>query len=496
MPDESNGNGCSRYIAIDMGAESARAIVGTVGDGKFELEELHRWPSRSTEVQGTRYWDFLYMLGEIKQALSMYAKKYGPAVDGIGVDSWGVDFGILGPSGQLLQNPVHYRDHRTDGMLEKAFEVVSAKDIYEETGLQFMSINTLYQLWILKDTSPEVLREGDSFLMISDLMHYALSGVKACEYTNASTTQLLDVRSRNWSDKLFDSFGLKSSIMPEILSPGTVLGPLDKTIADEVGLESAQVITPCTHDTACAVLAVPAEGDDWAYLSCGTWSLMGVELSEPITSEEARAANFTNEGGIGGTIRFLKNIMALWILQEARAAWLRRGTDYDYAELTELAKSAPSFGCIIDVDDPVFLNPDDMLDAIADHCERNGQEAPEGVGATVRTILEGIAICYAKVMAELEQSTGKTINTLHMVGGGIQNELLCQFAADATGKTVLAGPVEATAMGNIATQAIATGRISDAAAARKLVAQATSPKAYRPENQDLWAPIVEKALQK
>jgi rhamnulokinase len=487
-----NAASSRRYIAFDLGAESARAIVGTFEKDSVALEELHRWPSRSVEMRGTRYWDVLFMFAEVKKALRKYCHKYGSDLEGMAVDSWGVDFGILGETGQLLQNPVHYRDHRTDGILEKALEVMSREALYQETGIQLMQINTLFQLWSLKTNAPEVLREGRTFLMMSDLFHYFLSGVPCGEYTNASTTQLLDVRSRQWSDAVMAAFDLPRHLMPEIVEPGTILGPLDSAIAEDVGLGSADVIAPCTHDTASAVLAVPADGDDWAYISCGTWSLMGMELPEPITSEGARVGDFTNEGGICPTILFLKNIPGLWLLQQARAMWAKFGEAHDYAELTDMARSAPPFVTVINIDDPVFLNPVDMLDAIAMHCKTTGQQPPHGAGATVRAILEGIALSYAVTLSELEQIVGRRIKRIHMVGGGIKNELLCQLASDATGRPVIAGPVEATAMGNVVMQAIATGLVADRTAARRLIARTVSPNVFEPRNTKSWRPLIDR----
>ncbi len=483
---------CARYVAVDLGAESSRAIVGTFEKGSLALEELYRWPSRNEEIRGTRYWDILYMFAELKEALRKYSRKYGPHLEAVAVDSWGVDFGILGESGQLLQNPVHYRDHRTDGICERAFEIVPRETIYQETGIQFMQLNTLFQLLALKTTAPEVLREGNRFLMISDLFHYFLSGVERGEYTNASTTQLLDVRSRQWSDKLLEAFDLPKRIMPELVEPGTILGPLDASICESVGLHAARVIAPCTHDTASAVLAVPAEGDDWAYISCGTWSLMGVELPEPVTSAAAFASNFTNEGGIGRTIRFLKNIAGLWLLQQSRAVWAKRGTTYDYADLVDMAREAPAFETVIDVRDPLFLNPDDMLDAIAAHCKNTGQRPPEGAGPTARAILEGLALRYAVTLDELERLTGRRIGRVHMVGGGIRNELLCQLASDAMDRPVIAGPIEATAIGNLVTQAIATGLLADRTAARRLIADSTSLRIFEPRDAGRWRPFIER----
>lgn len=483
---------CTRYMAIDMGAESARAIVGHFEDGSLRLEEIHRWPSRNATVAGTEYWDLLFIFSEIKHALREYGLKYGSKLAGIGIDSWGVDFGVLGESGQLLQNPVRYRDHRTDGLMEKAKSVMTHEAIYEETGIAFMQFNTLYQLWAMQKSAPEVLREGRTFLMMSDMLHYFLSGVAKCEYTNASTGQLLNVHSRQWSNKIFEAFKLPRSMMPEIAEPGTILGPLTEEVAADVGLDRIPVITPCTHDTASAVLAVPATTADWAFISCGTWSLMGAELPSPVASEAALAANFTNEGGYGHTIRFLKNIMGLWVLQQARAAWARQGETYEYADLAERARASKPFATVLNIDDQGFYNPANMLDAVTEHCRATGQEPPADVGATVRAITEGLALRYAVTLRQMEQVTGRRFETIHMVGGGIQNELLCQLASDAMGRPVVAGPVEGTALGNIATQAMATGQLADHAAARSLIASITDLKVYEPGDGKPWQPLIEK----
>lgn len=482
-----------RYLAFDLGAESSRAIVGTFQENTLSLEELHRFPSRNVVVGNTRYWDVLYFFGEFKEALFQYGLTYGPNLDGVGVDTWGVDFGLLGQSGQLLGNPVHYRDHRTDNILEKAFEVVAREALYERTGIQFMSLNSLYQLWALQKTMPEILREARTFLLMPDLFHYFLSGVRCSEYTIASTTQMLDVHRRQWSPSILNAFSIPIEIMPAIVSPGTILGPLTPAVALDAGLDpSTRVIAPCAHDTASAVAAVPAETGNWVYISCGTWSLMGCERREPITSGQACRCNFTNEGGIAGTIRFLKNIMGLWLLQECRAAWARRGDIFEYPVLTEMAQSAPAFGSIVDVDDPLFLNPADMPEAIAAHCRANGEKVPESVGATVRAVLEGLALQYAKTLDELEGVIGKRMDRVYMVGGGIRNELLCQFASNAMGLPIIAGPVEATAMGNLVAQAMATGRIADLQAGRMLVAASTALKTYEPKNAAAWRPIVDR----
>ena len=476
------------YLAFDLGAESARAIVGTLEGGRIQFEELHRFPTRNVQVQGRLYWDILYIFSEIQEGIAEFVRQHGPDCAGIGVDTWGVDFGILGPSGELLQNPVAYRDHRTDGIVERAFkEVIPAAELYNRTGIQFMQINSVFQLWALSETAPEVLREAHTFLTVPDLLHYFLSGVAKCEYTNASTSAMLDVHARDWDKELIEKFGVPTAMLPEIVPPGTVLGPVDAEIARVTGLDpGTPVITPCTHDTGSAVVAVPAGGGSWGYLSCGTWSLLGAELPEPNTSELAHAHNFTNEGGYGRTIRFLKNIMGLWVLQECRRAWERRGERYSYSELTEWAGQAKPFQVMLNIDEPGFLNPDDMLEAIAAQCARTGQTMPAEPGAVTRAVLEGLAIRYAVVADQLEESIGRDLEVLHIVGGGTQNELLCQLTADATGIPAVCGPVEATALGNLAVQMIAKGDIADLPAARRIIADSSEMVRYEPRDTEAW----------
>ena len=476
------------YLAFDLGAESARAIVGSLEDGRIHFEELHRFPTRSVQVQGTLYWDILYIFSEIQEGIAKFVRQCGPECAGIGVDTWGVDFGILGQSGQLLQNPVAYRDHRTDGIIERAFEnVVPAEELYRRTGMQFLQFNSIFQLWALSETAPEVLREARTFLTIPDLLHYFLSGVAKCEYTEASTSAMLDVHTRDWDKELIAKFGVPTEMLPEIVPPGTVLGPINTDIARVTGINpETPIITPCTHDTGSAVVAVPATEGSWGYLSCGTWSLLGAELPEPNTSELAHTHNFTNEGGYDRSIRFLKNIMGLWVLQECRRAWERRGEQYSYPELTKWAADAPPFQVILNIDEPGFLNPDDMLDAIAEQCTRTGQTMPTEPGAIARAVLEGLALRYAIVVDQLEETIGRDLEVLHIVGGGTQNHLLCQLTADATGIPAVCGPVEATALGNLAVQMLANGDISDLAEARRIIAASSEMLRYEPKNIEAW----------
>jgi rhamnulokinase len=387
---------------------------------------------------------------------------------------------------------VQYRDHRTDGLLEAARDVMPHETIYEKTGIAFLQFNTLYQLWALARSKSEVLRSAKTFLMMPDLVHYCLCGVAACEYTNASTTQLIGALSREWDPVLFEAFGLPRDIMPDIVPPGTVLGPLDADIAHAAGLNAPKVITPCTHDTASAVLAVPTTSTDSVYISCGTWSLMGAELDSPLTTPQAWAHNFTNEGGYANTIRFLKNIMGLWVFQQARASWAQRGQEFSYAELVAMAEEAPPFSVVLNIDDPIFFNPDDMLDAIDAHCRATGQTPPTDVATTARGILEGLALRYAVTLHELETVTGRAFSRIHLVGGGTQNSLLCQLASDATGRPLVAGPTEATALGNIVTQAIATGALPDHHAGRALIARVTDTQTYEPKTPETWEPLRER----
>ncbi|NQU11196.1 rhamnulokinase [bacterium] len=479
-----------RFLAFDLGAESSRAIVGEFRGAGLTIRELHRFPTRNVAVRGTQYWDMLFIWGEIRRALQLYRDQYGGDLDGIGVDTWGVDFGVLSSGGHLLANPVQYRDHRTDGILPKAFRVVPRETIYRKTGIQFMPLNTLYQLWAMRRTAPEILGAAATFLLMPDLINYFLTGVRCSEYTEASTTQMLDVRRRSWCRPLLKQFSLPTHILPPIVMPGTRIGPLDADVRRAAGLAPVPVFAPCTHDTGSAVAAVPAAGDGWAYLSCGTWSVLGVELPEPVTSRAALAHNFTNEGGYGGRIRFLKNIIGLWVLQQCRAAWAAAGREYTYDELVRLARAAPAGSTVLNIDDPRYLNPASMLTAIAEQCAATGQPAPRGTGPIVRAVLEGLALRYALVLRELETVLGISVNRVHIVGGGIKNELLCQWAADAMQRPVLAGPVEATAMGNLVVQAMAAGRLRNLDTARAVIGRAARMKTYRPRDAARWQKLL------
>ncbi len=483
----------TRYLAIDMGAESSRAILGTLEGGALRLDEVHRWDTRHETLRDTQYWDFLYIFGEIKHAMRRCATEFSPDIKSVGADSWGVDFGLLDVNGDLLQNPVQYRDFRTEGLTDAAKAIIAHEDIYARTGIAFLPFNTLYQLWAIIRRDVRSLESADSFLMMPDLVHYHLCNVPACEFTNASTTQMLNVESRTWDETIVDAFGIPLHLLPQMTQPGTRLGALTESVARETKLPNTSVIAPCTHDTASAVLSIPAETDDWAYISCGTWSLMGAELGQPIATPEAKACNFTNEGGYQSTTRFHKNIMGLWVLQQARAAWEKRGATHTYAELAEQATMAKGLSVLFDIDRPEFFNPPDMLDAIAEHCHAIGGTPPDTVGATVRAILESLALKYALTLRELTRVTGRTFGRVHLVGGGARNAVLCQWASDAMGVPVLAGPAEGTALGNILCQAIACGDVADWSAARKMSAAIADIHVYEPRQHDVWRTIVDQA---
>ena len=474
------------YLAFDLGAESGRAVLGRFDGDTLHLDTLHRFPNGPVVVMGRLYWDVLRLWTEMKQGLALYRREQGADLDGIGLDTWGVDFALLGADDGLLANPRHYRDPRTDGMLEAAFARVPREEIFEATGIQFMQINTLYQLLAMRLGGDPTLDAARTLLMMPDLINYWLTGAKVCEFTDATTTQFYDPRRRAWARPLLGRLGLPTDVLPPVVEPGTVLGPLLPPLAEEVGLEGAAVIAPACHDTGSAVAAVPARGDDFAYISSGTWSLMGVETTEPVITPESLTFNFTNEGGVCGTFRLLKNIMGLWLVQECRRTWAGQGREYSYAELTAMAADAPAFGPLVEPDCHDFLAPGDMPARIRAFCARTGQDAPETEGALVRCALESLALKYRWVLEKLQLMTGKVLRVIHVVGGGSQNELLCQLAADATRRPVIAGPVEATAMGNILMQALARGRIGSLAEGREVVRRSCDAAIYEPRDSGGW----------
>ena len=476
------------YIACDLGAESGRVMLGQLEEGRLTLEEMHRFPSAAVSVLGSLRWDVLRIFEELKIGLHKVAQRRVP-VTSISVDSWGVDYVLINAVHPMLSPPFHYRDARTESTYDRVLASVGSELIFSETGIQFMTINTIYHLASDVEKSPALLEVADCFLTIGDYFNYLFSGVPRVDESNASTTQLYNPRSRAWSDTVIRRCGIPRRIFPQIVAPGTVLGPLLEEVAAETGLKAdeVRVVVTCSHDTGAAVAAVPAEnGDDWAYLSSGTWSLLGLELPQPLISEKVRERNFTNEAGYGGTTRFLKNIVGLWILQESRREWVRQGLELDYATLTREAENAEPFRSLIDPRATRFLKPGEMPQKIATYCSETGQPAPETPGQFVRCILESLALLYRVTLEEMEQLTGRTVVRLHIVGGGSQNALLNQFASNALQRQVVAGPAEATAIGNVLIQAIALGGLASLPALRKCVRNSFALRSFEPLEVQGW----------
>jgi rhamnulokinase len=473
------------YLAIDLGAESGRVIAGTLENDQFRIEELHRFPNGLMPINGRLHWNIFRLYEQILEGLKIGADRLQNSPASIGIDTWGVDFALVARDGSLLGPPYAYRDPHTDGAMQLMFEKISREEIYELTGIQFLPFNSLYQLQALvRDNSP-LLEAATRLLFVPDIFTYLLTGKMVTEFSFATTSQLYNPRSGTWEKRLLDTLGLPLDLLPKIVMPGTTIGSLSPDISRQTGLCSVDLTAVATHDTGSAVAAVPAQGDDWAFISSGTWSLMGIESKKPIISETSLAYNFTNEGGVNGSFRVLKNIAGLWLVQQCRAAWSRT-RNYSYTELTELALNAGPAKCFIDPDDPLFINPPDMPRAIAEYCTRTGQKTPGGEGQTIRCVLESLALKYRWVLDQLREISGRDLRKIHIIGGGTQNKLLCQLTADATGLPVYAGPIEATAIGNLAVQAIANGRIENLLQARTIIAQSFEIEQYQPRNTAVW----------
>jgi rhamnulokinase len=467
----------ANYLAVDLGAESGRVVLGRFDGERMTVEEVHRFPNVPVWVSGSLYWDALRIFQEVKTGLA----KGGEAgeISGVAVDSWGVDFALLDGQGELLSNPRHYRDPRTDGMMEQAFRLVPREEIYYKTGIQFIQINTLYQLLAMRG-SP-LLDTADTLLLIPDLLNYWLTGEKVGEFTNATTTQLYDLHTGDWARDLAGDMQILGHVFPRIVQPATHLCPLLPGVVEETGLaEGTTVTAAASHDTASAVVAVPAEGEDFAYVSSGTWSLVGVETPGPVLTPEAMNSNFTNEGGFGGKTRFLKNVMGLWLLQECRRTWAREGRDYSYEELQRLAREAAPFGPLVDPDHPSFFSPGEMPSRIRKFCEATGQRPPEGPAEISRCVLESLALKYRLVVEQAEEITGQSVDVVHVVGGGVRNEFLCRLTADATRRPVRAEPAEATALGNLTVQAYARGDLASQEEIRAVVRSSVEVREYEP----------------
>ena len=475
------------FLAFDLGAESGRAMLGRFDGERLGLSEVHRFVNGPVRLPDGLHWDVLRLWTEIKRGLALAVREHGVDLAGVGLDTWGVDFSLLDRDGALVSNPYHYRDSRTNGIKEKAFELISKREIYENSGLQFLQFNSLYQLLAMRLSDSAALARAKNLVFIADLFSYYLCGEIFAEYSLASTSQFMDMRTGQWSKEILDKLSLPIDIMPKVVEPGTVVGRLTAEIADELGCGPIPVIAIGSHDTASAVAAVPAVADtNWAYLSSGTWSLMGVEVPGAIVNDKTFEYEFTNEGGVENTIRLLKNIMGLWPMQECRRQWQREGTDLSYAELTALAEKAEPFASRIDVDYNGFLAPGDMPKRINDYLAETHQEPIDDKGQIIRTILENLALKYRSIMEAVEDVAGHKINVLHIVGGGIQNELLYQFTANALGKKVITGPIEATASGNILMQAKAAGQIKSLGEAREILRNSFELKQYKPQETAVW----------
>ena len=467
-----------KFLAFDFGAESGRAMLGTLAGGKLTLEEKHRFPNPSGKLAGRMMWDLIAQWEQIKTGLK---NTKGTKLDGIAVDTWGVDFGLIGDDGRMIGNPVMYRDPRTAGMMAEAFKRVPRDEMFRHTGIQFMEINSVFQLLSMVTADSPQLRAADKIVFMPDLFNYLLSGVMKAETSIASTSQMYDPAKKAWATEMLDKLGVPARLLPELVPTGTVIGKLLPEVAEECGVPAAPVIATAGHDTASAVAAVPATGKDWCYISSGTWSLMGVELPAPLINDITLKYNYTNEGGAAGTTRLLKNIMGLWLVQECRRQFTKDGYDHSYSELTGMAGRAKAFAAIIDPDDAPFLSPGLMPQKVAEFCRKTNQPVPSTRGATVRACLDSLALKYRQTLEGLQDILGRKIDTIHVVGGGAQNELLNQLTADVCGRPVVAGPVEATASGNILVQAIAVGAVKDLAAARQIVRDSFAVKRYEPK---------------
>ncbi len=483
------------FLAVDLGAESGRVVAGLLADGKIQLEELHRFSNGAVSVGGTMRWNLLGIWSEIQTGIAKAAERFGDRIVSVGVDTWGVDYVLLSESDELLGHPWHYRDARTEGMLHHALSQVSREEIFAETGLQFMEINTLYQLMSTARDNPALLGQAGRFLLIPDYLNWLLCGSRVVEFTNATTTQCFQPVRGEWAYEMLKKLGLAADIFPEVVPPGTKLGRLRADVARETGAERIDVVAPATHDTGSAIAAVPTEHTGsarWAYISSGTWSLMGVEVQDAVLTSRALELNVTNEGGVDGTYRLLKNIMGLWLVQECRRSFARAGDSHEYAELVELAEQAEPLRSLVNPDDERLLRPDDMPQAIADICRETGQPVPETVGQFVRCALESLALKYRMVLGWLEELTETQTEVVHIVGGGCQNAVLNQFTANACNRNVVAGPVEATALGNVLVQARTAGDVSSLEELRDVVRKSSELREFEPADVETWQAAYER----
>ena len=478
------GRTLKRVLAFDFGASSGRAMIGTFDGEKITLKEVHRFSNDPVSVGGTLYWDTLRQLFEIKQGLTK-AKNDG-GFSSVGIDTWGVDFALLDKNDRLLESSVHYRDARTNGIPAETYQKISKERIYELTGIQFMDFNTIFQLYSIVKDRPELIERAKTVLFVPDLFNFFLTGKKFTEYTEATTGQIVDANTKEISDEILNAISVSKDLFPPVIFPGNQIGKLSDDICEELGLEKADVVSVGSHDTASAVVSVPASEEDFIYISCGTWSLFGTETDAPIINEKSEYHNVTNEGGACNKITFLKNIIGLWLIQESRRQWIREGNEYSYAELERMALECKPFACFIDPDSPEFTPQGNIPKRVQEYCKRTGQYVPQTVGEIMRCIYESLALKYRFAFDSIKDCTGKEYKNIYVVGGGVKDRLLCQMTAESCGVPVNAGPIEATVFGNIAVQLMASGDIKDLSEARRIIANSDTMKHYVPENTAVW----------
>ena len=471
-------------IAYDLGAESGRTILGTIEEGRLSIRELNRFPNRTARLLGHLHWNFVELFERMKEGLAICASE-GISPESLAVDTWGVDFGLLASDGSLLGLPYGYRDNRTEGMMEAFYERMPARRLYELTGIQHMPFNTVYQLFSMVAGKSPLLDIAEDLLFMPDLLNYLFTGAKHAEFTISTTSQMYNPFKKDWDDEVLAAAGIPRKILQKIVQPGTVVGEIMPDIRRETGIDSVKVIATASHDTGAAVAAVPAEGDDWAFISSGTWSVVGIVSPEPVICDASSNFLVSSEGGVGGTFRVLKNVMGLWLIQQCRKSWSREKL-YGYDELIQMGAAAPEFVSLVDPDDARFLNPLDMPSEIAGFCRDTGQPVPDSPGEFVRCVMESLALKYRMAVEYLRDASGNPINRLHIIGGGAQNRLLCQFTADACDIPVIGGPFEATALGNLGVQAMALGYVDSPQGIRDLVRRSFELETYEPRDTREW----------
>jgi rhamnulokinase len=472
-------------VAVDLGAQSGRVAVGRFDGERLGVTEVHRFPNVPVRTRGTLNWDILRVYNDVLDGLRAAAREAGD-VDSVAVDSWAVDFALIDSKGRLVQNPVHYRDARRAGAMEGVLARVPAREFYERTGIQLMPINTVFELGAMAAETDPALDAAETLLLIPDLVHYWLCGATSTEFTNATTTQCFDPRAGGWATDLLDRLDVPTRLLPEVVRPGTRLARLSAAVAEETRLGDAEVVAVATHDTGSAVAAVPFRQPGSVFISAGTWSLVGLEVQAPVITDAAFAANLTNEGGVGGTFRLLRNVAGLWLIHECRRVWALDGLQYSFDQLVALAKDAPALQSFIDPNDPAFADPGDMPARVRAFCAHTGQIEPGDPGAVVRCILESLALKHAETVDALAFVTGASPRETHVVGGGARNELLCRWTADATGRPVVAGPEEATLLGNLLVQAMSLGEIASLAEGREVIRASVVPTVYEPQESATW----------